>query len=125
MLTKLNSLVFGQAHVLLHLYLICLMIHLALLLLEVKGSELRTLLPLFVRNEFVSVCLIIMCGVLDKMLPYLSISWDWSIALLFTLLVILDEMLWIVARASKYVSVGFLKDTLNNLVKLLQQKISH
>jgi hypothetical protein len=63
------------------------MIHLALLLLEVKGNELRTLLPVFVRNEFVSVCLIIMCGVLDKLLPYLSISWDWSIALLFTLLV--------------------------------------
>lgn len=125
MMIKLNNLVFGQAHVLLHLYLICLILHLVLLLIDAHGEELRSTLPIFVRNEFVSVCLIIMCGVMDKILPYLKISWDWSIALLFTLLVILDEMLWIVARASKYVSVGFLKETLNSLVKLLQQKTNH
>lgn len=124
-MTKLNSLVFDQAHVLLHLYLICLVLHLILLLIDVRNDELLSTLPIFVRNEFVSICLIIMCGVIDKILPYLSISWDWSIAVLFTLLVILDEMLWIVARAGKYVSVGFLKDTLNSLVKLLQQKTNH
>ncbi|WKF86111.1 hypothetical protein [Lacticaseibacillus pantheris] len=115
---------FGEAQALLHLYLICLIIHLLLLLLDRSGVKLRELLPQFIFSEFVNVLLIIMCNVLDRVVPYLHVEWDWSISLLFTLLVILEEMLWIISRASNYINTGFLKDVVLGISEIVKQRIN-
>lgn len=123
-MTQLNILIFGEAHNLLHLYLICLLIHLTLLAIDspIKKQFLKNELPSFIRDEFINICLICTCAVMDKILPFLKINWDWSIALLFILLVIVEEMGWIIAQSSHYVNVGFLKDTITQISSLIHQK---
>lgn len=103
-------------------YLDALVIHLILILVDYSNKKLRKSITSLFTTTLISSCLIVLCSLIDKLLPYLDISWTWHVATLFTLLIIFEEMLWIVSHAGKYVNVGFLKQTINSLLQLVQQK---
>ena len=112
---------FGEAHVLVNFYMICVGIRLLLILITSKGALKKELLALFI-NITISTCLIMMCAVVDGLLPHLKMQWEWSVALIFTIFVILQEMITIVSKASQYVNVGILKEVLDGLVTVVQKK---
>lgn len=117
MVIKILNWLLGNAYTLLYLYLLCIVINLTLLLLNHPHTK---YLKRFAVNKLVIILLIIMCAVLDRLLPYLEINWH--VTFIFTIMAITEEMLSIVTQASHDVNTEFLKTALKRLTIIIKQK---
>ncbi|MFD1410717.1 hypothetical protein [Lapidilactobacillus gannanensis] len=121
MLDHLGNIIFGGAWSLMPFYLGVLLIRVIFISADYGSKKFGKTLLNFLLTEVINCCLMGMCAIIDQLLPYLNISWNWSVATFFGLIIIFEEMLWIISKSSKYVNVGFLRQTVSNLLQIVQQ----
>lgn len=121
MLDHLGNIIFGGAWSLMPFYSGVLLIRVIFISADYGSKKFGKTLLNFLLTEVISCCLMGMCAIIDQLLPYLNISWNWSVATFFGLIIIFEEMLWIISKSSKYVNVGFLRQTVSNLLQIVQQ----
>lgn len=76
----------------------------------------------FIKSEIINISLVFACVILDRTLILSNLVFSWSIAVIFTLLVILDEITSIASEAGETLGSKFIISTIKKVKELLQNK---
>lgn len=80
------------------------------------------LIKKFIRSEIVNICLVFACVIMDRTLILSNIKFSWSIAIIFTTLVIFDEITSIASTAGETLGSQFIITVIKKINNILQNK---
>lgn len=76
----------------------------------------------YIKSEIINVSLVFACVILDRTLILSNVEFSWSIAVIFTMLVILDEITSIASEAGETLGSKFVISTIKKIKDLSQNK---